>query len=270
MKISIKTILGVLFALVLFTGCDKDDNTEPEPQPSNDLILINSATTDIGDMEVSVFAKDSLMAEYTDLYIKVQNAAGNFLSASTITIQPMMDMGSMMHSAPAENPAGTATDNLFEGAAVFTMPGEMGWSLNISVYDPAQDISGMASIPVAVKAPPKARVRNVMPLDSSNALVVAYLQPQEPIIGANPMEITIHRKASMMEFNPVDDITVEMYPEMVAMGHSSPNNEDPTSTGMGHYEGNVNFTMSGDWRINLKLIENGAVIDSTTYFDITF
>lgn len=53
------------------------------------------------------------------------------------------------------------------------------------------------------------------------------------------------------------------------MGHGSPNNVNPTNSGKGHYKGKVNFTMAGDWRINLDIYKNGAVVDTSLYFDVT-
>jgi hypothetical protein len=65
-------------------------------------------------------------------------------------------------------------------------------------------------------------------------------------------------------------MTVEITPEMPSMGHGSPNNVNPVHTGNGHYKGTVNFTMTGDWRIHLKLTRNGRLISDKAYFDILF
>ncbi len=273
MKFSIKTILGGFMVLALFSGCTKDTTPALEtPTPEKTMILINSAVTDQGGMEVSVYAKDSLTASYNNLFFKVKDTeTGNVISNAQITINPMMDMGTMIHSAPAENPvSNTATDGMFKGAVVFTMPAEMGWSLNVNVYDVAGDRTGLATIPVKVKAPAEPRTRVIIPADGSESLVISYLQPLDPKIGINDMEITIHKEMSMMDFSPMNNYTVQMDPEMVAMGHSSPNNVDPVATEMGHYKGQVNFTMSGNWRINLRLMDGQTVVDSTTYFDVTF
>lgn len=272
MKFPLKPILSTLFTLAVLTSCTKDKESEPNPQPSeNNLILINSVATNQGGMEVSLYAEDSLMAEYTPLYIQVKDATtGDLITHADITIEPMMVLDGMTHAAPSENPPSTAIDNKFEGAVVFTMPSEMGWVLEVNIYDPANDRLEAATLPVAVKAPAKTRVIVASPLDGSDPLIISYLQPQTPEIGINDFEITVHRQESMMDFTPVSGLTVEVDPEMLAMGHGSPNNVNPTHSQSGHYTGKVNFTMSGDWRINLTLLNGQTVIDSTAYFDVTF
>jgi len=55
---------------------------------------------------------------------------------------------------------------------------------------------------------------------------------------------------------------------MPSMGHGSPNNVNPVLTKNGHYKGKVNFTMTGDWRINLELNKDGKT--TKTFFDLLF
>ncbi|MNR44863.1 hypothetical protein D3C85_1636520 [compost metagenome] len=59
-----------------------------------------------------------------------------------------------------------------------------------------------------------------------------------------------------------------MTPEMPSMGHGSPNNVEPVITKNGIYKGKVNFTMTGDWKINFVLAKGGQ--SNVTFFDLTF
>ena len=266
--------MGVALMSILFVSCSSDDESDgPIKEPAtNNLIWINSAYTDAGSMLVNVYAADSLLAQYTNIYIEVRDSASNnILTNAGIDIIPMMDMGTMVHSAPSENPSSnTATDGMFQGAVVFIMPGEMGWTLHISVYDAVNDIEGTAVVPVSVGQPIDTRTRVITPLDSTNKLVISYLLPQNPKVGVNDMEITIHERITGMNFIPVNDYTVLMDPQMPSMGHGSPNNVNPESIGNGHYKGKVNFTMTGMWRINLDIFDGATAKDTTGYFDITF
>jgi len=36
----------------------------------------------------------------------------------------------------------------------------------------------------------------------------------------------------------------------------------------GHYKGKVNFTMTGEWRVNMVIKKGSEVADSTSYFDL--
>jgi len=54
---------------------------------------------------------------------------------------------------------------------------------------------------------------------------------------------------------------------MPAMNHGAPGNEQPVLTDNGHYRGKVNFVMSGEWRINLKLVKDESTL-AETFFDL--
>jgi hypothetical protein len=74
----------------------------------------------------------------------------------------------------------------------------------------------------------------------------------------------------MMNFPADDSYTMEITPEMPSMGHGSPNNVNPTNTGNGHYKGKVNFTMTGEWKVNVLVKKDGVTISKNAYFIITF
>ncbi|NEN22610.1 FixH family protein [Cryomorpha ignava] len=265
--------MGLALMATTFVSCTSDDDSdEPINEPvANDLILINSAYTDVGSMLVNIYAADSLMAQYTKIYVEVKDSASNnIITNAAVDILPMMNMGTMVHSAPRENPtSNTATEGMYQGAVVFIMPGEMGWTLNVTIYDPANDVEGTAAVPVSVAQPAVTRTRVITPLDSTNNLIISYLHPQNPKVGVNDMEITIHERITGMNFTPVNDYSVSIDPEMPSMGHGSPNNVNPVSIGNGHYKGKVNFTMTGMWRINLDIYDGTTSKDTTGFFDIT-
>ena len=98
---------------------------------------------------------------------------------------------------------------------------------------------------------------------------ITLVEPMHPEVGLNDIEITIHVKETMMAFPPVEDLIIEMVPTMPSMGHGSPNNENPVHTAYGHYLGKVNFTMTGDWRIDLTISDELNII-AKTHFDFMF
>lgn len=267
-------ILGIALMSTIFMSCSSDDEQDgPIEEPAtNDLILINSGYTDSGSMLVNVYSNDSLFAQYTKIFVEVKDSASNnILTNAAVSIKPMMDMGMTEHTAPRENPtSNTAVDGMFEGAVVFTMPGETGWRLEITVYDIANDFEETAFIPVSVRQPAETRTRVITPLDDSDALVISYVLPQNPKVGVNDFEITIHEALKDHTYGPVENYSVEIEPEMPSMGHGSPNNVHPSSVGNGHYTGKVNFTMTGLWRIHLDIYDGSTAKDTTSYFDITF
>ncbi|MBK8881190.1 MAG: FixH family protein [Bacteroidales bacterium] len=96
------------------------------------------------------------------------------------------------------------------------------------------------------------------------------LQPVDPKVGMNDIELTLHRKATMMDWPSDDTYTIEITPEMPSMGHGSPNNVNPSSIGNGHYKGKVNFTMTGEWRVNVLVKKDGADVSQNLFFTVTF
>jgi hypothetical protein len=77
---------------------------------------------------------------------------------------------------------------------------------------------------------------------------VSWVAPGRPVTGENPFEVALHRETAT-GFLPVTDAVLDLYPYMDmggGDGHSTPY-EPPVHTGGGHYEGRVNFIMSGGW-----------------------
>lgn len=272
MRLSFNALLmGIALTGTLFSGCDKDDNDPNNDSNTDDLMMIASDHTNGGSMQVKLYAKQALFAGYNHLFIEVRDSASNeLIDDAHISLSPMMDMQTMTHSAPYEDPAEEAVDGLFPCAVVFQMPGEMGWTLDISIHEHVNGGSGTVQFPLSVAQPEEARVHVVTPLNGSNPLIISYVEPSAPEVGINDMKVTLHQRETMMSFPAVENYTVSIEPEMPSMGHGSPNNVDPVHTENGHYEGQVNFTMTGFWRIHLDIMDGTEVVDSTAYFDVTF
>jgi hypothetical protein len=272
MRSNRKLILIIFSSVIIFAGCSKDDNPVTPPDTFDGLTKISEAYTSGAGMKVQLWSKSSLFAGYNNIYIAVLDSAnGTFVTDAHIHLEPMMDMGMMQHSAPFENPSSTiAVNNLFPCSVVFIMSSMGGtWLLNAEVHNHTTNLEGVASIPVTVNDVTPSVVKPLTALNDSSTLFVSYLKPSKLNVGINDFEITIHKKESMMDFPGVTDYTVVLTPEMPSMGHGSPNNVDPIHSGNGHYRGKVNFTMTGDWRLNLDIFKNGAVVDTTLYFDVT-
>ncbi len=266
--------VGVALMSAIFTGCNQngdDDNNDPDFPDTDNLIVVANGYTDAGQIKVILYAFDSVTSAYTPLFIELRDSATNTLiEDATITLMPMMDMGQMQHSAPFENPASTdAVDGLFPCAVVFQMPGEMGWSLKVDVLENVNGGQGEVTFQFGVNTDTPSRTHVVTPLNGNNPLIISYLEPTSPAIGMNDLELTLHTKASMMSFPGEDSYTIEIEPLMPSMGHGSPNNVDPTHSADGHYNGQVNFTMTGLWVINLTIMDGTEVVDSTSSFEMT-
>ncbi len=278
----LNTILWMMAAVVIgLTSCKKEDNTTPSNAnntnpdaglaiPSNliklgETYILGAATKAVvyADKAASV----GYIKIYTAMYDPVTNAR---VKDGHFSVNPIMDMGAMKHSAPVENGSDSVpADQLFKSAVVFSMGGA--WTLDINFHNHVNNKEGKGVLALNVTNPTTAVMRNfIVAADDSTRLFVSLVQPASPKIGLNDFEITIHKKADMMNYPAVENYTVEIEPEMPSMGHGSPNNVNPVHTTNGHYLGKVNFTMSGLWRVHLTIKKNGVLLSNDQYFDITF
>lgn len=262
--------IGFILVSLFISGCkSEDDKSAPTDNNHNQLNLINSVTTIEGGMTVNLFAEKAIKNQYTKIYLEIKdNSSNQIIENADVTILPGMDMGEMMHHAPVENPSHDAKNGFFEAAVVFTMPGE--WQLDVTIYNTAADVIETAIIPLEIGLAEPTRTHVVTPLNNTMPIVISYLKPTSPKVGVNDFEITIHQENDDMTFSPVENYTVVITPDMPSMGHGSPNNVNPTHSSQGHYNGKVNFTMTGLWRIELEIYDNTTAIDTTSYFEITF
>lgn len=260
----------ILFSL-LITSCKKDDVQTPE-NPEANLSKIYEGYVSGASMKMELYAKTAtIYTGYTNFYITLKDSAtGNRIENANIMVMPMMDMGMMQHSSPVENPLPQAVNKLFPFNVVFTMPSSTTghWVVNFTIS--ANTYSGTFTAPITVVDPAKSRVKSFTSAFDGSVYIAALINPANPKVGINDMEIAIFKKNSMMSFPADSSMSIALTPEMPSMGHGSPNNISPVHTNVGHYNGKVNFTMTGLWRLNLDFMSGGAVADTTQFFDIEF
>lgn len=279
MNIFKKTLLAIFaIASIGLASCDKT-TTEPVVTPSDpfeNLIYIGETEVVGAGAIAKLYAEDELFVGYNRIHVALFDSADHNLSLTDaqVTFKPMMDMGTMQHTCPIENPSATVEDGTktFKGAIVFIMPSTAGnWSLKINVHNLANNQEGIASYDLTVVEKAEPRLITFISEADSSKLFVARIDPTNPEVGLNDIVFGIYKKESMMSFPAVDGFTIEMEPEMPSMNHGSPNNVNPVSKGNGMYQGVVNFTMTGYWKINLDFkTANGDDIKLGQYFDVTF
>lgn len=269
-----KKIYTIIFLLAVLAGCKKNDNDtiiddKAGLQKISEGFALGAAT------KVELWSKADLTTGYNKMFLALYDSISNQpLKKSDLQITPMMDMNmngmSMSHAAPAMQVESNVTESvLFPCAAVFTMPGsdQSTWSLMVSLKKDGQKNLGTAKLPLKVKASSHEQVKTITTADGVK-LMVSYSFPEKPKIGINNFEMTIHRREDKMNFPAESNYTIVMTPEMPSMGHGSPNNVNPVIFKNGLYKGKINFTMTGEWKINLELAEKGE--KTTLFFDLTF
>ena len=263
-----KIIMGALMSALVFTSCKKE---EVEPTIDEGVapivatqVEIATATTSANET-VTLYADEAtLTTGFTNMYVKITDASGIEITDATVDFAPLMTMTSMSHACPIEQPIYNSTIGKYKGALVFIMSSIAGtWTLDVNVN------GNPASFTLTVADAPTKVVGSYVGTDGGTYFV-SLLRPVTWEVGMNDIEFLIHKQTSMMSFPAVDDFTIVMTPEMVSMGHGSPNNVDPIFIANGHYNGDVNYTMTGDWRLHLQLLQNGVEIQADAFLDILF
>lgn len=255
-----KNLYVLLSLLAVLASCSEDNEITPDRQ----LALIGSATS--AHLSTEAYARDSLSVGYNVIQLKLKNQGKEDPSIRISSLTPIMTMKEMSHSAPVERLEGSG-DNVF--GVVFTMPGgaDTGfWEIHLELE--ANGESQNLIIPVGVK-PSVNKLKTFIDENDQNKIFVALIEPAQPSTGINDFEVAVFKKESADSWPAVTGYDFFMTPSMPAMDHGSPNNTDPVHTGGGHYQGKVNFTMDGLWRIALEA-KKGETHCGEVFFDIEF
>lgn len=259
-----KILFFVVITMSFFTACKKDELATQEVPTSKTEFA--SGTSNSG-FTFKLYRDDRFRVGYNKLYMKVLDANNQALKQhDSISFSSLMDMGAgMQHSSPVEKPLWNESLQLYEGGVVFSMPSSMGkWMMFTTI-----NTEGIFIDMDTVTSNPDDVMSTVVGTDG-NTYVLTMIQPKVWKVGLNDIDIFITQKVSSMSFPTVNNLTIEMTPEMPSMGHGSPNNISPTFTKNGHYVGKANFTMTGDWRLHITLKSNGVTLSDAAYFDLMF
>lgn len=274
------TLVAIASLPFLVLSCKKKE-TKPEetetPTPTDvtpaNLMKLGETFISGSTAKAVVYGTKEPETGYNEIYVALYDSVdGSKLNAGRFNVLPMMDMGTMKHSAPVENTTDSATTNgYFKSGVIFSMPGTASqWWLDLSFTNAKNKRSGTGKFNLAVKSSSPSKLKStVVAADNNSSIFISFVNPVKPVVGINDFEVVLNKKKNMMEYMPIDDYTIEIEPTMPSMGHGSPNNVNPVLTSQGHYKGKVNFTMSGLWRISLKLYKNGTLVSGDQYFEIT-
>jgi hypothetical protein len=270
MKRLIVPFLTLSALSIILISCSK---SEVETDPAAGLTKIAEGFAAGAATKVEVYSNAAAASGYQKFWFALYDSlSGKRVDEAQIKLMPMMDMGTMKHSAPYENPASfQAVNQLFEGAVFFIMSSAGGsWTLSINIRNNVTGKEGALTIPVTVAEPKAKRMLSfTSAIDNTSKYFIALVEPSRPKVGINDLEFVIGKRSTMMSFPADSSMSVTFEPEMPTMNHGSPNNVNPVHAGMGHYKGKVNFTMTGLWRLHLQL-KSGDAIARKDSIDIEF
>lgn len=280
---SIKYYLLVLTS-TLFIGCSDDNDPISEVNPVADLEKIYEFPAE--DYSLEIYSdKSQLEVGYNEVSIRIKDVANKkYLTDAEVTWKPVMHMETKEHSAPHSELSNSISSSAYTGTIVFQMPGNdiEYWDLQFTFKSKGEMFTKTHKISVIQPNDDLKKLQVFMGNDDIK-YILAYVNPRIPEIGINDFTAVLYKMEDMMTFPLVEDYVITVDPRMPGMdNHSSPNNQDliysPVSK---KYEGKLSLSMTGYWKINLKLInESGEKVkgedvtetkpESDLYFELEF
>lgn len=280
-KVVFQALCSLILSAIFLISCEKKSNNNNNS--SEDEVLYHVSDT--------LFSQDYYAVLHTEKYKNIQVGYNNFafliyknngeaVYADTVIWSAEMNMTGMKHGCPSSILIrDTAKVAFWTGFQIFQMASNASefWNLKLMATIDGADIIFTKNI--NVEDAPNRSVEVFSGLDSKR-YVLAWQMIELPKVGINTMNARLYRMESMMSFAPVNNYYIKIDPRMPSMeNHSSPNNESLISIGNGIYEGKLNFSMTGYWRINLQVLNdrneivkgeeiNDSISQSSLYFDI--
>lgn len=278
-----KSILILVCTLVLFS-CNKSKNA-PADNKTDDLgnYKLTATVTD-ENYNINLYTpQGSFAVGYNDIIMQIVDKDGKIYNDFSATWEPVMHMTSMTHTCPVskivKREGSLAT---YVGYIVFNMPSNATeyWELKINYI--INGTNRIATSKVNVNTTTHKTLQSFEGTFGEN-YILAMCQPQQPKTGVNDMSALLFKKTSSNTYESVSGYAIKIDPRMPSMGnHSSPNNVDLTQTGSNEfYNGKLNLSMTGDWKISLQVrnganevikgeIIDGSVESSSIYFEISY
>ncbi len=282
---TLKYIFAILIISASFFSCSTDNDDEPTPMnPVAGLIKIYEFSE--ADHTVEIYSeKQVLEVGYNELSIRIlDKASNNYISNAEPTWMPMMHMESMSHSGPHSMLQNTENETVYKGHIVFQMAENDTeyWEVTLNYNFKGEPMSMTQRVSV-VQPVDGFRKTQVFTGADEVRYILAFVNPKDPQVAINDFQAVLYKMENMMTFPIVENYKVTVDPRMPSMGnHTSPNNEDMVyNTATKMYDGKLSFTMTGYWKINLKLLNaSGEVLKgeditndnpaSSLYFELEF
>ncbi len=259
---SLPLLVPSAFVLLALAACDSS--------PSGSAPKASVAVASQGGLSVELLTDTRLETGMTPVYLRVSDTSGRSVTDATVTFAPTMAMATgTSHGAPVIAPPALDADGLYRCDVVFQMAsGASGsWSATVGITRPG---ATEVAVPFpALTVSDGGRARTFTYTDPNTSATVKYVASlnfkEKPRVGLNPVVVTLHRMQDMMTFPPVTDAAMSLDPQMPSMSHGSPGSVDPTPTTLGRYEGQLSFSMPGDWETTVAIRQGGLTLGAPKF-----
>jgi hypothetical protein len=270
-----KKILSAGMAILLIiSACSKKNNVNPNNGITGKVKAGESYATGSG-IKVTLYQNSTFLTGYNKIYLVLtDSASGAAITSAAATISTSMQMMGMPNMiCPVEQPVFNRDTSAYIAACAFNMATGNGmgqWDISVNVKNPSNGKQGIASFMVNVNNSTYNLITTQTGSDGQTYMIT-LVQPLKPQVGMNTLELLVDIQNMDMTYSPVNNFQVQFTPVMPAMADmTSTNNQNPVLSANGHYMGKVNFTMTGDWKLNINLLNGQTTIVNNAYIEFTF
>ena len=249
--------LSLLLVLAV-AGCVPDGLTDfdfqelqPDPPPDELTGDVLVGTASDGGLTVALTAaRGGPHLGYVRLGLTVTDGSAAVTDAR-IALAGTVEAGPAAGAAlPVENPASADAEGVFRGAAFLLTPDTTARRFTVRATVEANGKTADVAFPVDARAD--------LWMQLAGDLLVSWVDPLQPIVGANRFVVAAHRWTGSA-FEPVDGAAADLHPYMDmggGDGHSTPYGGFEAQGG-GRYAWDVDFIMSGGWEMTVSLTPPG-------------
>lgn len=251
--------------------------------------LVPELTTEIdGKYNVYVYTKTGgFHTGYNDIYfVSTKKETNNYIKDLTVTSNsPLMYMSkmNMYHSTPVSDKSRIVNYDYLAVKRVWVSflmnTSENGsWTYSYEV-DVLGKTGGVEKKDIVVNALPDGQVWLKSFKVGDDTFFLSLANPTDWQTGTNEIKAYVSKKSTpaTTPYLPASEtFTIDIDPRMPDMGnHTSPGNTPLSKQDDGSYKGTINLTMTGLWRIHLKVKDNegnvvaGGEEGSTLFWDVT-
>lgn len=288
--------LMIVFAVVciIVTSCTKaktDYEAEISPVTPDEAVFKEVISIKDAGYEISIEALNGIFYKgYNEIRLTITNAqTKKKMSTGEVSFLPVLtDVNGDKFSCPHLYKLNyNSTEGIYSGYTVFTdiTDEKNNWNLYLQIVEAGKTVKINKQIKVQQHSNKNLNMTSFIGKDNEQYWI-ALLSPRSPKVGENDLVAGIYKynkpKSNIgsefpderqFSFSQVKEYTLLLDPRMPepSMGnHSSPNNKDLKQGDDGLYHGVVNYTMTGNWTLNLIMQNQQGQILKGTVVPTTF
>lgn len=262
-------LIVTVSCIIFFQGCSDDSIPFNPITPGSNLTALDTAYAIGARANVFMYIDSPLKTGYNKVYfVLYDSVTGTLITDAHLEMAPA-NHGTTLH---VENPPSLAVNGVFEGAVIFDAaqtddPRHVHFHLHVHNHQAPGEPEGEAELSGFLITSDPAKFVKYYTLPDSTLYLFSYIKPKAPVTGLNDFEFIVSKKVNTA-FVADGSFNVQVKPVLQPGITPTTGNTNPTASADGHYNGRINLTGAGIWKVNIHF-SNSAVTDSTS-FEISY